>query len=503
MLSKWESCLGKLEYSLSEQEFRTWIKPLSVNEQGKLFTICGPNQFFLDWVRSKYKDKIVDSLRDDGTETDFILEFEVGKTQNIHSIKTDNKNILIEEKADGLHLKPTAGPQVDMFGLASTTPNKIHNNLEKEVEEKAVPMVQAEELYGFDEALALPKSQSNVSFGMNLKEQFCFESFVEGKSNEVAKAAAIQVAGNPGAYHNPLFFYGDSGLGKTHLMHSIGNEVRKQQPDAKVLYVSSEKFVRDMVDALRLHAMDHFQDHYRSVDVLLVDDIQFIAGKGRSQEEFFHMFNALLDNGKQVILSCDRYPKDIPNMEDRLISRFGHGLTVTIDLPDLETRVAILMSKALSFGVEISHEVAFYIAKYIRSNVRELEGALRRVVTHSRVTKKEITPKFVSETLKDIISIQHRLIKVDNIQKVVADYYNLKVSDLLSKQKSRDIARPRQVAMTLAKELTTHSLPEIGNFFGGRDHTTVMHAVKTVRALQETNFEIKDDYQTLSRKLSS
>jgi chromosomal replication initiator protein len=506
MTSKWGTCLDRLQYSLSEQEFRTWIKPLSVNEQGKLFTIYGPNQFFLDWVRSKYKDKIVHGLCSQGKNSDLIVEFMVEQSASLSNIKIGKAELNpLQPIEEPTFLKPTAGPQMDMFGMTSS-----FSTATKQVKEEKEPAVEqtdsiapSEELYGFDEALALPKSQNNVCFGVNLKEQFRFENFVEGKSNEVAKAAAIQVSANPGAYHNPLFFYGGSGLGKTHLMHSIGNEIRKQQPEAKVLYVSSEKFVRDMVDALRLHAMDHFQDHYRSVDVLLVDDIQFIAGKGRSQEEFFHMFNALLDNGKQVVLSCDRYPKEIPGMEDRLKSRFGHGLTVTIDLPDLETRVAILMSKSLQLGVEISHEVAFYIAKYIRSNVRELEGALRRVITHARVTRREITPKFVGETLKDIISIQHRLIKVDNIQKVVADYYNLKVADLLSKQKSRDIARPRQVAMTLAKELTNHSLPEIGNFFGGRDHTTVLHAVKTITKLQKDNFEIRDDYQILSRKLST
>ena len=494
MSDKWGLCLSNLQHSLSEQEFRTWIAPLTTSEQGKLFTIYGPNQFFLDWIKSKYKKKIVDSLSEQVKKEDLIIEFIVKGGQKTH---------LKENKPVNNELKPTQGPQVDMFGLVIPSENKKVTQKESIAINNHDENLQTEELYGFEEALALPKSQNNVRFGMNLKDTFKFDSFVEGKSNEVAKAAAIQVAANPGGYHNPLFFYGGSGLGKTHLMHAIGNEVLKHNSKAKVLYVSSEKFVRDMVDALRLHAMDHFQDHYRSVDLLLVDDIQFIAGKGRSQEEFFHMFNALLDNGKQVILSCDRYPKEIPGMEDRLKSRFGHGLTVTIDLPDLETRVAILMSKSHKLGLEISHEVAFYIAKYIRSNVRELEGALRRVITHARVTRKDVSTKFVAETLKDIISMQHRLIKVDNIQKVVADFYNLKVSDLLSKQKSRDIARPRQVAMTLAKEMTNHSLPEIGNFFGGRDHTTVLHAVKTIKKLKKDNFQIRDDYQSLARKLSN
>lgn len=498
MTTKWGQCLDNLQNSLSEQEFRTWIAPLSTSEQGKLFTIYGPNQFFLDWIKSKYKEKIVDSLSTQVDSDELIIEFSVKQTQKIHSFKREENNKTRESK-----LKHTQGPQVDMFGLVLPEKKESNEIKDKVSSDLYTDNNQSEELYGFEEALALPKSQNSVRFGMNLKDTFKFDSFVEGKSNEVAKAAAIQVAANPGGYHNPLFFYGGSGLGKTHLMHAIGNEVIKHNPNAKVLYVSSEKFVRDMVDALRLHAMDHFQDHYRSVDLLLVDDIQFIAGKGRSQEEFFHMFNALLDNGKQVILSCDRYPKEIPGMEDRLKSRFGHGLTVTIDLPDLETRVAILMSKSHKLGLEISHEVAFYIAKYIRSNVRELEGALRRVITHARVTRREVTTKFVAETLKDIISMQHRLIKVDNIQKVVADFYSLKVGDLLSKQKSRDIARPRQIAMALAKEMTNHSLPEIGNFFGGRDHTTVLHAIKTINKLKKDNFQIRDDYQLLARKLSN
>ena len=355
----------------------------------------------------------------------------------------------------------------------------------------------------FEEALSIPKKrQKRVDFGSPLKKEYSFDNFVVGKANEVARAAAMQVSINPGLAYNPLFIYGGSGLGKTHLMHAIGNYVLHNTPTAKVLYVTSERFVKDYVDAVRLHSGDEFQNFYRSVDILLVDDIQFIAGKAGSQEEFFHTFNTLLENGKQVVLSCDKYPKEIPKLEERLVSRFGYGLTVTIDIPDLETRSAILLHKSTQFGQPIDQNVALFMAKHIRSNVREVEGALRCVLNYAQFNRKYIDEKLAYECLKDVILIQDKIVKVDNIQRVVADYYNIKITDLLSKQKSRDVARPRQMAMALAKEFTNHSLPEIGGFFGGRDHTTVLHAVRTIKKLIVNNVDIQEAYQNLSRKLA-
>ena len=504
----WTECLGNLRYELSEQEFEMWIKPLVVENQGNLFTVCAPNKFFLDWIKSRYARLIENTLKY-YCQNEITVEYAVKQGATTTYSNADVAGTYAGT-ASSRSRQPSNGPQLEMFSdctnrAASQNENKAENerSVENSANEHYLKDGTNNELFGFDEALALPEDKHKASFGQRLKEEFTFESFVEGASNEVAKAAAMQISVSPGAAYNPLFIYGSSGLGKTHLMHAIGNEVKKFQPTAKVLYVSSEQYVKDMVDALRVGAMEYFQNYYRSVDVLLVDDIQFIANKSQTQVEFFHTFNALLDRGKQIVLSCDRYPKEIEGLEDRLKSRFGHGLTVTIEVPELETRVAILLHKSHQFGCPVTQEVAFFIAKYVRSNVRELEGALRRVMTSAKIQRKEISVSFVAETLKDIISIQEKLVKVDNIQKTVAEYYGIKVADLNSKQKSREIARPRQMAMALSKALTHHSLPEIGQFFGGRDHTTVIHAVKTIEKLKKTNFEIKDDYQTLSRKISN
>ncbi|WP_119344259.1 chromosomal replication initiator protein DnaA [Facilibium subflavum] len=501
----WQQCLDHLKNIVSEQEFRIWIEPLKVSDQGNLFTVFTPNQYFHSWIKSKYKQKIVDVLKKVKNNDYLIVEFLVEKAQQFQQ-KTSYVDNLQENKLQTP--TSTVGPQTDLFTKTISSYQPKHQS------DTAVDVIEAEpdidtnlvgasnELYGFDEALALPKRKKNVDFGSPLKKEFSFDNFVVGKANEVARAAAMQVSVNPGLAYNPLFIYGGSGLGKTHLMHAIGNYVLHNNPHSKVLYVTSERFVKDYVDAVRLHSGDEFQNFYRSVDVLLVDDIQFIAGKSGSQEEFFHTFNTLLENGKQVVLSCDKYPKEIPKLEERLVSRFGYGLTVTIDMPDLETRSAILLHKATQFGKPIDQNVALFMAKHIRSNVRELEGALRRVLNYAQFNKKAIDEKLAYECLKDVISIQEKIVKIDNIQRVVADYYNIKVTDLLSKQKSRDVARPRQVAMALAKEFTNHSLPEIGGFFGGRDHTTVLHAVRTIKKLLVSNVDLQDDYQNLSRKLA-
>jgi chromosomal replication initiator protein len=336
-----------------------------------------------------------------------------------------------------------------------------------------------------------------------LNAEFTFGTFVEGKSNEMAKAAASQVAQNAGQSYNPLLLYGGVGLGKTHLMQAVGNAVRAEKPDAKVVYLHSQRFVQDMVKALRQGTMADFMAYYRSVDMLLIDDIQFFAKKLRSQEEFFHVFNGLLERGRQMVLTCDKYPREIDGLEDRLKSRFVWGLTVELEPPELETRVAILMKKAEAEQIDLDPAVAFFIGERVRSNVRELEGALRRVIANARFTGSRITIEQVKRALRDLLAIQDRQVGIDNIQRTVAEYYNIKISDILSKRRNRTIARPRQVAMALAKELTNHSLPEIGEAFGGRDHTTVLHACRKIAELRESNADVSEDYKNLSRLLAS
>ena len=343
---------------------------------------------------------------------------------------------------------------------------------------------------------------TNRITGNNLNREFTFDTFVEGKSNEMAKAAASQVANNSGKSYNPLLMYGGVGLGKTHLMQAVGNEILRLKPDANVLYLHSQRFVQDMVKALQTGTMQDFMQYYRSIDALLIDDIQFFAKKLRSQEEFFHLFNSLLERGAQMILTSDKYPREIDGLEDRLKSRFVWGLTVEVEAPDLETRVSILMKKAEAEEVALDHEVAFFIAERIRSNVRELEGALRRVIANARFTGSRISIEQVRRALRDLFAIQDRQISIDNIQRTTAEYFNIKIGDLLSKRRNRSIARPRQLAMALAKELTNHSLPEIGDAFGGRDHTTVLHACRKVVELRSTSLDIAEDYKNLSRLLS-
>ncbi len=337
----------------------------------------------------------------------------------------------------------------------------------------------------------------------SLVEGYTFERFVEGKSNQLALAAAQQVAEHPGLSYNPLFLYGGVGLGKTHLMHAVGNAMRRQNPDAKIVYLHSERFVADMVKALQLNAINDFKRFYRSVDALLIDDIQFFANKDRSQEEFFHTFNALLEGGQQMILTCDRYPKEIDGVEERLKSRFGWGLTVAVEPPDLETRVAILMKKAEQSRISLEHEAAFFIAQRIRSNVRELEGALKRVIASANFTGRPFDIELIKDSLKDLLALQDKQVSLDNIKRKVAEYYKIKVADLMSKRRNRSVARPRQVAMALAKELTQHSLPEIGDAFGGRDHTTVLHACRKIRELRDVSPDISEDYQNLLRALTT
>ncbi len=347
-----------------------------------------------------------------------------------------------------------------------------------------------------------PVRRHQLTRGSRLDPKFTFETFVEGKSNQLARASAIQVATAPGQAYNPLFIYGGVGLGKTHLMHALGNLIRKREANARVVYVHSERFVSDMVRSLQHNTIDTFKREYRSPDALLIDDIQFFAGKERSQEEFFHTFNALLEGQRRIVLSCDRYPKEVSGLEERLKSRFGWGLTVAIEPPELETSVAILMSKAEAENETVPEEVAFFIAQRIRSNVRELEGALRRVIANSRFTGEPITVEFTKQTLRDLLALQAKLVTIENIQRTVAAYFKVRVADLHSKRRSRSITRPRQIAMALAKELTSHSLPEIGDAFGGRDHTTVIHACRRVKGLKESETRVAEDYNNLLRTLT-
>lgn len=466
-LSLWQQCLARLQDELPATEFSMWIRPLQAELSDNTLALYAPNRFVLDWVRDKYINNINGLLNEYCGNDVPLLRFEVGTRPTTAAVQ--------------------APVQVAVAQALAHTVASVRNNL-------AAPVRPS---WDNLPAPAEPAYRSNV----NLKHTF--DNFVEGKSNQLARAAARQVADNPGGAYNPLFLYGGTGLGKTHLLHAVGNGIIARKPNAKVVYMHSERFVQDMVKALQNNAIEEFKRYYRSVDALLIDDIQFFANKERSQEEFFHTFNALLEGNQQIILTSDRYPKEINGVEDRLKSRFGWGLTVAIEPPELETRVAILMKKADENDIRLPGEVAFFIAKRLRSNVRELEGALNRVIANANFTGRAITIDFVREALRDLLALQEKLITIDNIQKTVAEYYKIKVADLLSKRRSRSVARPRQMAMALAKELTNHSLPEIGDAFGGRDHTTVLHACRKIEQLREESHDIKEDFSNLIRTLSS
>ncbi len=434
----WNRCVRDLQAELPEQQFNTWIRPLQAVEDGRVLRLLAPNRFVVDWLQQHYIERIMQLVDGAGGASEVVIE--VGSRQ------PDAATIVSTPR-------PARAPA-------------------------ATPVVS------------------------RLNQGFTFARFVEGKSNQLARAAALQVGENPGKSYNPLFIYGGVGLGKTHLMQAIGNAMLARDSTARVSYVHSERFVGDMVKGLQHNTISDFKRSYRSLDALLIDDIQFFAGKERSQEEFFHTFNALLEGQRQIVLTCDRYPKEVNGLEERLKSRFGWGLTVAIEPPELETSVAILMSKAAAENVELPEEVAFFVAKRIRSNVRELEGALRRVMANSQFTGRPISLEFAKEALRDLLALQDRLVSIENIQKTVADYFKIRVADLLSKRRSRSIARPRQLAMALAKELTNHSLPEIGDAFGGRDHTTVLHGCRRISALRETEKRVDEDYLNLLRTLT-
>ncbi len=441
----WEKCLSHLEDDLSAQQLNTWLRPLQAIETESSLRLLAPNSYVQAWVQEQLEQKInvlLGALTQDKINT---VQIEVGT-------------------------KVVNPPPEKSSTLSSKSRNSI----------------------------------AEPALGSPMNPMFTFDTYVEGKSNQIGRAASLHVAESPGTSgYNPLFLYGGTGLGKTHLMLAVGNQIKKNDPKARVIYLSSERFVQDMITALRKNAIDQFKAYYRSADALLIDDIQFFAKKERSQEEFFYTFNSLLEGQKQIILTCDRFPKEVEHLDERLQSRFGWGLTVAIEPPELETRVAILIKKAQQNQVTLPEDVAFFIAQRIKSNVRDLEGALQRVMAYSRFTNQPLSIDMAEVALKDLLALHQKLVTLENIQKTVADYFKIRMSDLLSKKRTRSIARPRQIAMALAKELTNHSLPEIGEAFGGRDHTTVLHACRKVAELIETDNRIAEDHRNLFRSLSS
>jgi chromosomal replication initiator protein len=584
----WTECRNRLRDALPEQQFNTWIRPLSATVAEDQVRLAAPNRFIADFVAGKYAGMIADIL----------AELSAATVDVSTNVSTNAASKASNAAATGK--ARSASPLTLTIGSAAATAPSFVSSAVPSLESPADLMSAAELPVVRDGSLAsagsdpvqprdtfvggegsrdsdrdsdressrergeesaaeqvpvlrgpalalVPDSgsdrpaehrgetshaatstarepvrerslvDSTLHYGQaaqsevhealqhqhNLVAGYTFATFVEGKSNQLALAAATQVAENPGDAYNPLFLYGGVGLGKTHLMHAVGNALRSNRPNARIVYLHSERFVADMVKALQLNAISDFKRYYRSVDALLIDDIQFFAKKDRSQEEFFHTFNALLESGQQMILTCDRYPKEIDGLEERLKSRFGWGLTVAVEPPDLETRVAILMNKANQVRLNLPPEAAFFIAQRIRSNVRELEGALKRVIASANFTRREVTVELVKESLKDLLALQDKQVSLDNIQRTVAEYYKIKVADLNSRRRNRSVARPRQVAMALAKELTNHSLPEIGDSFGGRDHTTVLHACRKIKELRETSSDIHEDYKNLLRLLTT
>ena len=460
----WRQCVEQLQDELSAEDFNTWIRPLQARQSDAGVTIYAPNRYVERRVSENYLPKIAQML-------ELLAETEQASFVDIQVGSADGSPLV----------EPQGGPD------------------QKQADSSIATAAAAELADSELEPLRAGRHQDQESV---LKTDYTFTNFVEGKSNELARAAARQVASNAGVAYNPLLLYGGVGLGKTHLMNAIGNEILKKQPTARVVYLHSQRFVQDMVRALQTNTMQGFVDYYKTIDALLIDDIQFFANKLRSQEEFFHVFNALLETGKQMVMTCDRYPREIEGLEERLQSRFVWGLTVEMEQPDLETRVAILMKKAELDGVELEQEVAFYIAERVRSNVRELEGALRRVEANASFTGQSITIEQVKIALRDLFAVSERLISIENIQRIVAEYYKIKHADMLSKRRTRTVARPRQMAMYLSKKLTNHSLPEIGDAFGGRDHTTVMHACRKITELKERMPDLEEDHRNLTRLLT-
>ena len=464
----WQQCLNKLETELSDQEINTWLRTLHGTQHDKILVLLAPNTFVYQHVNDHHLDLIKSKLKSISGSEDVQVILQIG-----------------------------AGGALPFAG------DSENFNAEQAVEETTITKLKGSPSSYNQESNITQSPTTKRSFSNNLNTTMTFDNFVQGKSNQLAVASSKQVGENPGQSYNPLFIYGGVGLGKTHLMHAIGNQIREGNPKANVVYLHSERFVNDMITALRTNSIDQFKDYYRTVDALLIDDIQFFAGKNRSVEEFFHTFNALLEGQKQIILTSDKYPRDVEGIDDRLRSRLNWGLTVEIEPPDLETRVAILTKKVEEYHLEIPKDAAFFIAKRFRSNVRDLEGALQRVIASLRLHQRtDITLDFVHDALRDQLASQDKMVTIDNIKKTVAQHYNIKTSDMDSKRRTRSIARPRQVAMTLSKELTNHSLPEIGTFFGNRDHTTVLHACRKIKELRTEDVSLDENYRILERTLT-
>ncbi|MRT21816.1 chromosomal replication initiator protein DnaA [Comamonas sp. CAH-2] len=457
-LGLWLACVEQLGQDLPEQQFNTWIKPLTahVAEDFSKVTVYVANRFKLDWIRAQYAARIA-GLLEDLYGQPVALELALAQRESV--VRT--------------YVRPYAGERNTPADSPSAAPTSSPS-----AEEPASPV-----------------------FRNRLNSALTFETLVEGTANRMARSAAMHVAASPGHLYNPLFIYGGVGLGKTHLVHAVGNQLLKDRPDAKVLYIHAEQFVSDVVKAYQRRTFDEFKERYHSLDLLLIDDVQFFANKDRTQEEFFNAFEALLAKKSHIVMTSDTYPKGLANIHERLVSRFDSGLTVAIEPPELEMRVAILINKARAENAEMPEEVAFFVAKNVRSNVRELEGALRKILAYSRFNQKEVSIQLAREALRDLLSIQNRQISVENIQKTVADYYKIKVADMYSKKRPASIARPRQIAMYLAKELTQKSLPEIGELFGGRDHTTVLHAVRKIAAERQQLTELNQQLHVLEQTL--
>jgi chromosomal replication initiator protein len=466
----WAACLSAFERELTPQQFATWIRPLTCADEPGRLRLTAPNRFVLQWVKDRFGGRI-ETLARQATGSSVAVEFAVADAASVPAASPRRPaHASAPAPAPATHVNGTRTEFAVQSGIAADTPLGTNPTRRHE-----------------------PGS---------LNPTFTFASFVAGKANQLARAAGLQVADHPTSY-NPLFVYGGVGLGKTHLIQAIGNQILQHNPAAKIRYIHAETYVSDVVRAYQHKAFDDFKRNYRSLDLLLIDDIQFFGGKSRTQEEFFYLFNTLIEAHKQVVITCDTYPKEIAGIEERLISRFGWGLTVALEPPELEMRVAILLAKAASVGVRIDEQVAFFIAKHIRSNVRELEGALKRILAFANFHGQEITLPMTKEALRDLLAVQNRQISVDNIQKTVADYYKVRVTDMHSKKRSRAVARPRQVAMALAKELTQLSLPEIGSNFGGRDHTTVLHACRQIAKLRESLPDLNHDVNFLLQVLRS
>jgi len=488
----WQTCVNCLKSELPSQQFNTWIRPLQAESTANELRLYAPNRFILDWVRDKFLGRIKELLNEHAPDKSVELILEVGDKSFLkHSDEVPVSQPAafaaledaLKRRSAGEHSFEGASAAVT---IALAAPRTSKTSLIRRTSRNMEVII-----------------DGKLRHKGSLNPENTFDNFIEGKSNQLARAAAMQVAENPGGAYNPLFIYGGVGLGKTHLMHAIGNYLVERKPDAKVVYLHSETFVATMVTALQLNSINEFKRYYRSVDALLIDDIQFFAGKERSQEEFFHTFNALLEGGQQIILTSDKYHKEINGLEERLKSRFGWGLSVAVEPPELETRAAILINKAEQSNVELPADAAMFIAQRLRSHVRELEGALKKVIVHAKFVGRPIDLELVKEALRDLFALHDKLVTIDNIQRSVAEYYKIKMSDMLSKRRNRSVARPRQMAMCLSKELTNHSLPEIGDAFGGRDHTTVLHACKQVKNLRSISMDFSEDYNNLLRALAT